>query len=155
MLHILNTSIVPAGPGGVRATVYPIQQQAVRSLLANYQWQSHIGHEATAQIASALTGLAIPMDRTPLALPAAGESCTCVVLQLRGRPPEGRVLTAAEMEALGYDWRLLVLEGVALPTLTVPGGHLTRARSADELAPGELAEVDGALMVGDIGMVQS
>lgn len=148
MLHLLNTSIIPAGAGGVRVTVYPIDQQAVRSLLANYPWQSHIGHEATAHIASALTGQAIPMDRTPLTLPASGESRLCVVLQLRGRPPEGRILTSTEMEAIGYDWRLMVLKGVALPTLIVPHGHLTRAHTVDELLSGELAEVDGRLAAG-------
>lgn len=110
-IHLLNTSILPSG-GAVRALRVPTDARTAASLLAHYPSVSHIGHESTAAILSALVGRTVPMDRTPLML-TEGEATVCVVFQLRGRAPEGVILSAAEVEAIGYDLYLLIMEPVA------------------------------------------
>ncbi len=54
-----------------------------------------------------LLGVPVPVNRIQY------EQTTgdlAVVFKLRGRPPEGKILTAEEIEAIGYDFGLLTLE---------------------------------------------
>lgn len=106
MLHLLNTTIIPAGCDGLFA-VRTISLDEARDVF----WEamahdgsvfSHVGHEATAALMSEALRAAIAASRTPW-----DGSGHALVLQLAGRPPEGRVLTVEEMEAAGYTWRLL------------------------------------------------
>lgn len=61
---------------------------------------SAIGHQATAELASSLLGLDVPMSRTPARM-VPGDLAICV--RLRERAPEGVILSRAEVEAIGYD----------------------------------------------------
>lgn len=108
-IAVLNTSILPSGVD-LAAVVVTIDPDIARRLAATGV-RSHVGHESTAQIASAVLGVPVPMDRTPW---APIDAPLAIVIQLRGRPPEGRILTAEEIEAIGYDVRLL---------LTAPNGR--------------------------------
>lgn len=65
---------------------------------------SAIGHAATAAIASEILGLEVPVDRTPIRMED-GDLAICV--KLRGRAPEGAILSRTEMEAIGWDLVLL------------------------------------------------
>jgi hypothetical protein len=113
-LHLLNTTIIPAGSDGLyRATTITLDE-AQRLFTAGVQagdegWGhyplSHIGHESTAALMTAALGSVIAVDRTPW-----DGSGSALVLQMAGRPPEGKILTVEEMEAAGYTWRLLVRE---------------------------------------------
>ena len=56
---------------------------------------------------STLLGVSVPFDRTPLRLEGPTQA---LAFQLRGRPPEGTILSAEEIEQYGYDFRLLTFE---------------------------------------------
>jgi hypothetical protein len=66
--------------------------------------QSAIGHEATAVILSKLLGIPVSVNRIQYKQEV-GEQA--IVFKLLGRPPEGKVLSEAEMEAVGYEFGLL------------------------------------------------
>lgn len=112
MVHLLNTTIIPAGPGRLVAHIESISIDEARAMLAG-RWRSHVGHESTAALMSELLGVTVPMDRTPMQLPEVGEETTCLVMQVEGRPPEGKILTRSELEAIGVTWRRLTIRRVS------------------------------------------
>lgn len=135
-LHLLNTSIIPSAPGAYTVEAYEVDLPAAQAILAHAsKVVSHIGHESTAQVMSTLLKRHIPMDRTPLNIcpdeernpnPPDGDGCliarwpiVALVFQLRGRPPEGTILTAAQIEDYGYDLRLLVYRRTSNVSLRV------------------------------------
>lgn len=67
-------------------------------------WQSAIGHESTAQIMSELLGREIPVNRMQYKQQVGDRA---IVFKLKGRPPEGKILSAEEIEEIGYSWGLL------------------------------------------------
>lgn len=108
-MHLLNTSIIPSAPGAWLVRVTPLSLADARELVRATAGPlvSHVGHESTAQIMSMLLGVSVPFDRTPMRLDG---SMTALVFQLRGRPPEGAILSAEEIERYGYDFRRLDFE---------------------------------------------
>lgn len=107
-LHFLNTTIIPSGMDGTWV-VEEVNATAVRSWLSGMAHagevdfaQSHIGHQATADVASELFGVKLAMDRTPW-----DGRGVAVALQLRGRLPEGQILSREELESMGYSIRVL------------------------------------------------
>lgn len=108
-MHLLNTSIIPSAPGSWSVRVSPLSLAEARELVRATTGPliSHVGHESTAQIMSTLLGVTVPFDRTPMRLDG---PATALVFQLRGRPPEGAILSAEEIERYGYDFRKLHFE---------------------------------------------
>lgn len=104
-LAILNTTIVTA-PG--RWVVKEISsEQAILTLAGhNIPILSAIGHEATAQAASELLGIAIPVNRIQY---VQGAYDIALCLKIKGRLPEGVVLTREEMDKIGYSWWVMYL----------------------------------------------
>jgi hypothetical protein len=98
MVAILNTTI--SVTTGIFADV-EVDLGTARKLVAD-GFRSHIGHDSTAQIVSALLGVEVPLDRTPFQ----GDR-VALCFKLNGRPPEGRILTIEEIKAIGYTWRVL------------------------------------------------
>lgn len=111
MIAILNTSILPSGRDHVALAV-TIDPNLARRLAAT-GIRSHVGHESTARIATSLLGVEVAMDRTPWNPEyedGTGDvSAFALVIQLRGRPPEGTILSAEEVERIGYDIRLMLV----------------------------------------------
>lgn len=68
-------------------------------------WKSYIGHESTAQLLSGLLGVQVPMNRE-LYRQNVGERA--LVFKLKGRPPEGKIMSLEEIEAIGYEFGELV-----------------------------------------------
>lgn len=107
-LHFLNTTIIPSGVDGdwiVEEVTVPFIRHCLLYLGHAGQVdfaQSHIGHEATAQVATELFGQPLPMDRTPWKGDGLG-----VAIQLRGRLPEGQILSREELEKVGYAVRVV------------------------------------------------
>lgn len=62
---------------------------------------SAVGHESTAQILSTLLGMEVSVNRIFFQQQAGQEA---LVFKLRGRAPEGVILSTEEIEALGYDF---------------------------------------------------
>jgi len=66
---------------------------------------SAIGHEATAQVMSRVVGIPIPTARIAITM---GVGDIAVVFRLLERLPEGKVLSEKELEALKWEFGLLV-----------------------------------------------
>ena len=70
----------------------------------NYEPISAIGHESTAQIMSALLDYPIKVNR----IQAKMEPGDCAyIFKMKGRPPEGKILSCEEIEEIGYEWGYL------------------------------------------------
>lgn len=102
MIHLLNTAIMPSGCDGYWR-VKPLSLEAARDIVADGRWTSHIGHESTAALASALLGVDVPMSREPWDGTGIG-----LVVQLAFRGEEGRVYTAEEMAAFYTEGKVVL-----------------------------------------------
>ena len=102
-LALLNTSILTT------AEVYEltdISLEQARQMVADNadNLDSAVGHQATADIMTALLDIDIPVNRQ-LFLQEIGQQA--LVFKLKGRPQEGIILTTADIEAIGYKFQLL------------------------------------------------
>lgn len=100
MITILNTSIL-ASHGMYNYT--PCTTEDARALAAE-GFSSAVGHEATAQIISTVLGINCPMNRIQYKQEHGDKA---LIFKLRGRAPEGVILTMEEVEAIGYDFGLI------------------------------------------------
>lgn len=100
---VLNTSIETVrGSPAVFASRAISREEAIAAVAAGFA--SHVGHEGTAQMLSTVLGTTIPMDRKPLVQTVGSHA---VVFQLLQRGAEGRIYTAEELAALGYEFRVM------------------------------------------------
>ena len=102
MVHLLNTAILPSGCDG-RWQVAPLSLEAARDLIAEACWTSHIGHDSTAALASALLGIKVSMSREPW-----DGTGRAVVVQLAFRGEEGRVYSSEEMAAFHAEGKVVL-----------------------------------------------
>ena len=98
-IHILNTTIMPVD--GLYGCATITVEQA-RALLRDRAIVSHVGHQSTAAICSELLERPVPFDRAPW-----DGKGVALARKLNGRPPEGVILGRAEIEAIGYEWKLI------------------------------------------------
>ena len=105
-LALLNTSIITADGDYTYQTIDQERALGEISLAkrAGHEVVSYIGHESTAALMSELLGIPVAMSRVPFAQEAGQDA---LVFKLKGRPPEGRILSRAEIEEIGYPWGLL------------------------------------------------
>jgi hypothetical protein len=96
---------------------------------------SAIGHDGSAAVLSTLLDQHIAVNRVSMSYQP-GDTAIC--LQLRSRQPEGVVLTAEQVEAIGYD--LTLIETAPAPVLVIFGSAVEAAR---ELAAGSTYVVMG------------
>jgi hypothetical protein len=100
-LAVLNTSIATEdGEYSLRT----ISLEEARKLAAGREILSAVGHEATAAVLTSLLGRDVPVNRIQFAQQPGQDA---LVFKLNGRPPEGIVLSPAEMEAMGYGFKIL------------------------------------------------
>ena len=102
MITLLNTSFITAYG---QFSYQPITLEHAQSLVADADFQSAIGHEATAQILTTLLGVTVPVNRIEYKPPVGGQA---IVFRLNGRPPEGKILSIEEMKEIGFSFGLLV-----------------------------------------------
>jgi len=102
-IAILNTSILTADGVAVMQTISLDQAKA---LIDNQEVLSAVGHESTAQILTNLLEVEIPVNRIQFE-----QQCgqTALVFKLNGRAPEGKILSAEEVEAIGYSFKTITL----------------------------------------------
>lgn len=145
MLYLFNTAIITTP--GLTYTSEVISAEVARRYVKNRPFTSAIGHASTAEIAETLLGVPVPVSRIAASM-SDGDLAIC--LKLRGRPPEGVILSRQEVEAIGYDLVMLrasdperrrrraamlaqVADLLALPDDPGPGAQRpgTRRRVAD------------------------
>jgi len=96
-LTILNTSIL---------TVYgkfyykQISLQEAKELVKN-GFQSAVGHQSTCDVLTNLLEVKVPMNRIQF---KQSTEDLAIVFKLKGRPEEGKILTAKEIEEIGYEF---------------------------------------------------
>lgn len=105
-LTLLNTSILtnfgtysyePRTLAETRALVSEFQQEGKAI-------QSAIGHQSTAELLTMLLGLLVAVNRMEFNHTV---DDIALIFKLKGRPPEGKVLSREELEAMGYEFGLL------------------------------------------------
>lgn len=69
--------------------------------------KSIIGHESTAQVASALLGVELKTNKEAIKLT---ENDVLLVFQLMQRLPEGKILSTEEVKNLQFRWAVVVVE---------------------------------------------
>lgn len=79
-------------------------EEARRMVREAAQVQSAIGHASTAEILSELLEFPVEKNRFEYEQQA-GE--TALIFRLKQRPPEGKVLSRAEIEEIGYEFGVL------------------------------------------------
>lgn len=105
-LILLNTSILTSFG---TYTYKPLTLEEARALVSEFQRegksiQSAIGHQATAELLSSLLGIAVAANRVEYRQ-TVGDAA--LIFKLKGRPPEGKVLSREELEEMGYEFGLL------------------------------------------------
>jgi len=102
-LALLNTTI--ATVDGV-FEVRTISLEQARELVQSNELLSAIGHDSTAKIMTELLGVNVPMNRIQF---EQEQGQTALVFKLKGRAPEGVVLTKEEIEEIGYEFKTMTL----------------------------------------------
>lgn len=103
-IYLFNTSI--ATTAGLDYSLEATTARHARDLLAYHGGPivSAIGHQATADALSQILGREVRVNRIAAEMEPGD---VAVVLKLRGRLPEGQILTRDELEAIGFDLLLL------------------------------------------------
>ncbi len=104
VIGILNTSILTTAG---EYKLENISLDEAKELICDCDIDSAVGHEATAQFMTRLLGKEIPAKRQVFQQKV---DQRCLVFKLRGRPAEGKILSADEIEEIGYDFQLLTRE---------------------------------------------
>lgn len=141
-LYLLNTTILTTP--GLTYTSETISVERAARMLDHHPGEivSAIGHEATAQLASRLFCRRILQSRIAAAMQA-GDRAICI--KLKDRPPEGAILTLAELDAIGFEIVLLEAQDPAARYETIRlierAAYLLGA--PDDTAPAEAEQTPG------------
>lgn len=101
MITILNTSILTT-TGTFRLDDITLKE--AKNLVHNNDILSAVGHKSTADILTTLLEKEIPANRIEY---AQNVNEKALVFKLNGRPEEGKILTADEIQEMGYKFQLL------------------------------------------------
>lgn len=100
-LALLNTSIVTSN--GV-FELKDITLEEARKLASENELLSAIGHQSTAEIMTTLLNVQVEVNRIQFTQETNQQA---LVFKLNGRPAEGKILSAEEIEEIGYKFQLL------------------------------------------------
>lgn len=103
-IAILNTTILTADGD---FTLQPISLDEAKQLIKDREILSAVGHESTAQILTELLEVYVPLNRIQFKQQS-GQKALC--FKLNGRPQEGSILSAEEIEKIGYEFKLLQMQ---------------------------------------------
>lgn len=105
-LLLLNSPVLTANG---EFSLKELSLTAAQDLVAMSEIDSAIGHESTAQIMSELLGVTIPVNRQQVVQQPEQRA---LIFRLNSRPPEGKILSRQEIEAVGYSFGLLTKKGI-------------------------------------------
>ena len=94
---ILNTSILTTF-GSFNYS--PINVNEAKEMIKN-GFESAVGHQSTCDVLTSLLGVSVPMNRIQY---SQNIGDVALVFKLKGRPEEGKILTAEEIEQIGYEF---------------------------------------------------
>ena len=94
---ILNTSILTQF-GSFNYEQISLEQ--AKELIAD-GFDSAVGHESTASVISTLLGAPVPVNRQAVSQQVGD---VALVFKLNGRAPEGTIMTAAQINEMGFVW---------------------------------------------------
>lgn len=105
-LTLLNTGILTSFG---TYTYEPLTLEETRALLREFQQegktiQSAIGHQSTTELLTTLLEFPVAVNRMEFKQTVDNAA---LVFKLKVRPPEGKVLSRAELEEIGYEFGLL------------------------------------------------
>lgn len=95
------------GPVCTTAGLYRVTDIDVaeaRQLIQTHGYMSAVGHHASAEVLSSILQVDVPMNRIEYRQKIGQKA---IALKLNVRPPEGRILTVAEMFQIGFGLQLL------------------------------------------------
>jgi len=95
MVTLLNTSILTEFGS---YNYEPLTLKQARELVQG-GYNSAVGHQSTCDVLSTLLGVKVPMNRVQY---AQNVGDVALVFKLNGRPEEGKILSAQEIEQIGY-----------------------------------------------------
>lgn len=102
-LALLNTSILTtAGTYSLKDISLDEARELVADNINNLD--SAIDHQSTAEIMTTLLGVDVPVNRQMFAQEVGQQA---LVFKLNGRPQEGKILQAEEIEEIGYKFQVL------------------------------------------------
>jgi hypothetical protein len=99
-LILLNTTIITV-PGRYWLLDRTLADALTLVEIYSEDITSAIGHESTAQVLTELLGITVPVNRIEYSHKLED---VCLCFKLKGRPPEGKILTVEEVKAIGYDF---------------------------------------------------
>jgi len=102
-IALLNTTIATAD-GTYTVETISLKQAKRHIDYAMGDIDSAIGHQSTADIMTTLLDTKVEMKRQ-MFQQKPGQMA--LVFKLKGRPEEGKILTAEEIEDVGYEWKLM------------------------------------------------
>lgn len=105
-LTLLNTSILTSFG---TYSYGPLTLAEACALVSEFQQegktiQSAIGHQSTAELLAMLLGFPVAVNRMEFKHTV---DDIALIFKLKGRPPEGKVLSREELEEMGYEFGLL------------------------------------------------
>lgn len=89
--------------GLYRVTLLDVEE--AKDLIRTFGFVSAVGHRGSAEVFSQILGADVPMNRIEYSQKIGQKA---IALKLKIRPPEGLILSAAEMAQIGFE--LLLLE---------------------------------------------
>lgn len=101
----MSTSIIPSGFEGLVEVQNLTIGEAWRLLNRERGYVSAVGHQSTAEALSTILEMPVRANRITVKVELYDNF---VCFQLNSRPPEGKILTLKELEAIGYSLRELV-----------------------------------------------
>jgi lauroyl/myristoyl acyltransferase len=102
-IYVFNTLITPCNfseSDEFTVRFRKIDKEKAKEILKNNEFVSAVGHQATADLLTAIMGVHIPMNRIAVRM---GKGDIGVHFFLKQRLPEGTVLGKDELDRLSYD----------------------------------------------------
>lgn len=104
MIYLTNSTFLPCDGTWKMSTI----TLDFAKELVNYPFTSAVGHSSTAEVISTLLGVEVPSNRISLHDLEVDTQFLC--FKLKERAPEGKILSKEEIEEIGYEWKLLILQ---------------------------------------------